>query len=97
MDHKVILKSAVDILGERGQDYGGIEDNFARISKITAAVLNKEISPYEIAMILHCVKLARMSGSQGKIDNYVDGINYLAFAGQFATNESNKGDSNDQF
>jgi hypothetical protein len=31
-------------------------------------------------MVLAATKLARMSGSRDKDDNYLDAINYLAFA-----------------
>ena len=35
-------------------------------------------------MILHCVKLGRLQEARGKDDNYIDGVNYLAFASQFS-------------
>jgi hypothetical protein len=46
-------------------------------------VLNKEISTYDVAMILHCTKLGRLQQARSLSDNYVDGINYLAFASEF--------------
>lgn len=79
--HDVLTKCA-DLIGDRGQDYGGIEDNFRRISIIASVILKKEISPYDAAIILLSTKLARMAGSQDKEDNYLDGINYLAFAAE---------------
>ena len=33
------------------------------------------------------IKLSRITSSQTLDDNYIDGINYLAFAGQFSTAE----------
>jgi hypothetical protein len=77
--HDILAKCA-DLIGDRGQDYGGIEDNFRRISIIASTILNKAISPHDAAIILLSTKLARMAGSQNKDDNYLDGINYLAFA-----------------
>ena len=80
MDPHKVLEEAGKIVGERGQDYGGIEDNFVRIASIAQLVLNVQITPYQVAMIHVATKLARMAGSRDKHDNYVDAINYIAFA-----------------
>jgi hypothetical protein len=47
-------------------------------------MINKDITPYDVAMILHCVKMGRLQEARALDDNYVDAINYLAFAAQFA-------------
>jgi len=57
---------------------------FDRISKISTLILNKEISPYDVAMIMVALKLGRLQESRSLDDHYVDGINYMAFAAQFA-------------
>jgi hypothetical protein len=72
------------MLKEKGQAYGPVDDCFERISIISSTILGKHISTYDAAIILHAVKLARMQTERTKSDNYIDGINYLAFAGQFA-------------
>lgn len=80
--HK-LLQEAADIIGERGQDYGSIEDNFANIANIANSMLgDSNLSAYDIAIILAAVKFARIKQSPWKRDNFVDGINYLAFAGE---------------
>lgn len=76
----VVLDQCASLIGERGQDYGGIEDNFKRIATIASTILRKEITPHDAAIILASTKLARMAGARDKDDNYLDGINYLAFA-----------------
>ena len=48
----------------------------------TARAAGIDVGPYEVAMILASVKLARMSASPSKRDNYLDAINYLAFAAE---------------
>lgn len=80
MDPHKLLEEAAKIIGERGQDYGGIEDNFTRIASIATLILNVQITAYQVAMIHVATKLARMAGSRDKHDNYVDAINYVAFA-----------------
>ncbi len=72
------------ILKERGLQYGPEEACFDRIAKLATIVLNKEISPYDIAMIQVCLKLGRLQEARTLKDNYVDSINYMAFAAQFA-------------
>jgi hypothetical protein len=47
-------------------------------------MIDKDITPYDVTMILHCLKMARLQTTRNLDDNYVDGINYLAFAAQFA-------------
>lgn len=75
-----ILEEARSLIGERGANYGGIEDNFSRIATIAQTALNVQITPYQVAMVHVATKLARMAGPGDKHDNYVDAINYLAFA-----------------
>ena len=56
-----------------------------RACEIFEMITGKEFSPYEANIFMHSLKLSRMRKSPTKADNYVDGINYLAFAGEFAT------------
>lgn len=80
MDPHKTLNQCAELIGERGKDYGGIEDNFTTISVIASLVTGQKLTPYDVAMVLVATKLARMSGSRDKDDNYLDAINYLAFA-----------------
>jgi len=75
-----ILKQAGELIGERGADYGGIEKNFERIALIASAATGITITPHQACMVLVATKLSRMAGSRDKADNYLDAINYLAFA-----------------
>ena len=84
MNHKQTLIAAGKILNDRAQEYGGEEACFKRISDLATIVLNKSISEYDVAMILHCVKLGRLQEARNKDDSYIDGVNYLAFASQFS-------------
>jgi len=84
VDHKDILTTAAATLNDRGQQYGDADACFTRIAKLSSIILNKEITRYDVAMILHAVKLGRLQESRSKPDNYVDGINYLAFGAEFS-------------
>ena len=91
MNHLETLNSAVGMLTEKGHLYGPEDQCFERISVIATAVLGKNISTYDVAMIHHATKLARMMTARTHQDNYVDGINYLAFASQFSTRKDSLG------
>lgn len=81
-----LLKESIEIINERGKDYGAIENNFENIARIANAMLvDIELNAYDVAIILAAVKFARIKQSPFKRDNYVDGVNYLAFAGEIAT------------
>ena len=84
MNHRIILDDAATILNDRDEQYGSHIECFGRISKIASGMLDFDVSEYHIAIILLAVKLGRMAERPCYIDNYVDGINYLAFAGEFA-------------
>jgi hypothetical protein len=78
--HKV-LDEVKAIIDERGHDYGVIEENFHRAASIARAA-GIDVEAYEVCMVLAAVKMARISKSPTKRDNYLDGIAYLAFAAE---------------
>ena len=82
-NHLDLLNLAAKTIAERGRQYGPVEASFDRITKLYKLTTGKDITIYEAAMLMHCVKLARISESPSLEDSYVDGINYLAFAAQF--------------
>ena len=83
-NHRDILKEAASLIAERGKEYGPEDACFQRSADLATIVLNKPISKYDVAMILGLNKMARLQESRSKRDHYVDGINYMAFAAQFA-------------
>lgn len=82
MDPIKILDEVRDIIGERGEDYGGVENNFENIARIYSTVAGIEMQSWDIALVMVCVKLARIRQSPLKRDNYLDLIAYAAFAAE---------------
>ena len=80
MNPHQVLTDASALIGERGADYGGVEDNFSNIAAIANIALGLDLTPFDIAIIMTAVKLSRVRQSPSKADNYLDGVNYLAFA-----------------
>jgi len=87
---KVLLQMAQDVMDERGLNYGGIEDNFQLIADLSSLRLGRDIHPYEIAVILACVKNARSFSTPDHLDSHIDGANYELFAATFAADYLNQ-------
>jgi hypothetical protein len=80
-----LLTHAFELINARGIEYNTstLEQHFREAAAVASIVLGKEITARDIAMIMTVVKLLRTTASPGKLDNYVDGMNYLAFAACF--------------
>lgn len=81
-----LLTFAFELINARGADYdnvGTIEHNYREAAAIASVVVGKTLTPRDVAMVLHCVKLVRSKSAPEKLDNYVDAMNYLAFAACF--------------
>ena len=87
MNHREYINKAVEILGDRGQTYGGVEESFTRAAAIATLKLNAQITPYIVATILECVKDARLAVNPTHMDSHIDGINYRAFRAEFASQD----------
>ena len=80
MNPKEILDAAAALIAERGVNYGGIEANFERAAKLATLKLDKNVSAYDVAIVLESVKDARRATCPDHYDSHIDGINYRAFA-----------------
>jgi len=83
MNHREVLKVAASTLNNRNELYGSLDDCMYRASTHASLLLNKEVTPYEISIILMAVKLARIPPNPTYDDNYVDLVNYAAISSQF--------------
>jgi hypothetical protein len=80
-----VLALASRTFTERGQEYGAIKTSFTRIASIASSVLNKTITPHDIAIIQIAVKQARISANPQHMDSYVDLSVYAAIAAELAS------------
>lgn len=85
MRYDTILTSSAGILTERGNDYGAPEKCFGRAAALASVFFEREVTSFEVAMIMDFVKTARIMHDKTKVDSWQDKINYAAFAGHFAT------------
>jgi hypothetical protein len=78
-----LLSLAFELINARGAEYdntGSLEQNFREAAAVVSVIIGKDITPRDVAMVMACVKLVRSKSAPDKLDNYVDGMNYIAFA-----------------
>ena len=80
MSYDRIIDEAAQLVSQRGKQYGDIRENFNRAALIASATLARPVTPYDVVMVLHAVKQARLATDKGHMDSHLDGINYAAFA-----------------
>jgi hypothetical protein len=85
MNYSDVLNTANMTISQRGKEYGDISTSFMRASVIASATLNKTITPYDVAMILHSVKLSRIANNPTIEDSWVDLAAYGAIAANLAS------------
>ena len=84
MNPHELLNQAANIINQRGEGYGGIENNFQLAADMATLRLGRDFHPYEIAIIMVCVKNARAFSSPTHLDSHIDAVNYELFAATFA-------------
>jgi len=85
MNHTDVLTNAINILRDRDTKYGPVQEMFERTAKLASIILDRDVTPYEITVILKCLKDARKKYDRLNVEHYSDNINYEAFSYQFAT------------
>ena len=84
MNRAEILEAArVCVCGEREQEYGTPENNFALVGKLWEAYTGQPFSAKDVAMMLALLKVARIKTGI-KADSFVDLAGYAACAGEIA-------------
>ena len=82
MNREEILQEAIRLtMKDRNEQNGDPYENHLRIAKIWSVVLGTEIEPYQVALCMAGLKLARLAYNPLD-DSFVDGAAYLAIAGE---------------
>ena len=84
MDRQEILQQAISLtMGDRNEQNGDPRENHERIAKIWSVILHQEIEPYQVALCMAGLKLARLAYNPLE-DSFIDGAAYFAIAGEIA-------------
>lgn len=82
-NRKDILDQATILtVGDRNAQHGDPWPNHDNIARIWSVILGRHIQPYEVALCMAGLKLARLAGNADNMDSYIDGAAYLAIAGE---------------
>ena len=73
------------VCGDREQDYGSPEDNFAVIAALWTAYTGTDITPKDVAMMMALLKIARAKAGS-KPDTYIDLAGDAACGGELEVN-----------
>jgi hypothetical protein len=83
MNRQDILIQAIQLtMGERNSQNGDPKENHTRIAKIWSVILDKEITPAQVALCMAGLKLARLAYNPDVDDSYIDLAAYAAIAGE---------------
>jgi hypothetical protein len=97
MKRKEILDTATKcVCGDREQDYGSPENNFATIAALWEPYLKRKcvspnadvcVLPEDVGILLALMKIGRIASGNVKEDNYIDLAGYAACAGEIETDK----------
>jgi hypothetical protein len=89
MNRKEYLETAADIVcNQRQSIHGSPEDAFGLVAQYWSDFLTKQtncvviVHPSEVAVMMTLFKIARWQMNPNHLDNVVDGLGYLALAGE---------------
>ena len=75
---EVLEKAKECVCGQRDQEYGSPEDNFATIAQFWSAYKNVNFTANDVAIMMALLKIARIKTGTATDDSYVDLAGYAA-------------------
>jgi len=82
MKRDQLLQKAEELInGDRAKEYGDAKKNFEDIATLWSVVLEKEITPQQMALCMIMVKAARLMKTDHE-DSWVDIAGYAALGGE---------------
>lgn len=90
-----IANRAAELVGgDRDRQHGQKEDNFRRIAEVWNAYLSIRREPgaaldaVDVGHMMALMKIARTQSGALNVDDYVDGVGYIACAGEIAVRKA---------
>jgi hypothetical protein len=82
MEYRDIMHEAARIFNERNPKYGDMRIGMERVAHIATLITGIQLTAHDVSLVLHAVKLSRLGTDRRNPEHYIDGVNYLAFAGE---------------
>jgi hypothetical protein len=82
MEYREIMHEAARVFNDRNIGYGDMKVGIANAAQLATIITGIHLTPHDVALVLHAVKLSRLNTDRRNPDHYIDGVNYLAFAGE---------------
>lgn len=83
MNREDVLQSAAALInGDRQADYGSAWDNHKRIADIWSVIMQRPVTPSQVALCMVGVKIARLINDPSKADSWVDIAGYAALGSE---------------
>lgn len=74
-----VLRTAEElVMGDRNKDYSDPTDNFEQTAGLWSEYLKMPLKAHDVAVLMILVKVARLSTSPDKADNWIDIAGYAA-------------------
>lgn len=97
INHSIPLEKSSKIFEEIGKIrqnrpalHGSARDNFKKIAALWSAYLDTEVTIQDVGFMMAMLKAARhKNGDKNNMDNFFDGTNYIALAGEMLDSLSN--------
>lgn len=78
MNRTDLLKNALNITRDRGENYGKPSENFQVIADMWSAYADKEFTVADVGVMMVLLKLARLKATPDHQDSWVDIAGYAA-------------------
>lgn len=92
---EILDKAKECVCGQREQDYGKPEDNFATIAALWGAYKDTEFSAEDVSVMMALMKIARIKTGTSTDDCFVDLAGYAACGGEIASVNKKEADDRD--
>lgn len=87
MEYRDLMTESARIFNDRNPKYGDMRIGMENVAQMASIMTGMHLSAHDVALVLHAVKLSRLNSDRKNPDHYIDGVNYLAFAGELITEE----------
>ena len=82
---EILIEAHFLITSKRAGEYGDAHEMHARIATIWSAMLGYPVQPWQVALMMAALKLARLAHAPQHRDSWVDAAAYAAIGAELAS------------